>query len=288
VYFCANLPRVFQLKSPLVYPEPRRAHPSLGGSLSLFSTPTTFNRSNIPTFKRASLWLSFFSCTHKLPPQQTLSFDILTNARIWGRCFLRALRAARSEGSFQPLNVSTIKPSNVARSISFRLTLLRTLFACPQNSTLFFSIDSTLFSKNTRGVGGNADFDSLQHGWLLQVFLKIEMVVFPASRIERGRTGRAARFALQVFANRELCAAGSAQNGLPVEFTERPHLDGMTGERDVAVFAGVVGVAALHFDRDNVRRRMVVQATRLRIEIQPADLWSFWIGSPARSRFLFS
>jgi hypothetical protein len=54
----------------------------LQGSLSLFSTPATFNRSNIPTFKRASLWLSFLHL--QTAPQQTLSFDILTNARDMG------------------------------------------------------------------------------------------------------------------------------------------------------------------------------------------------------------
>ena len=114
------------------------------------------------------------------------------------------------------------------------------------------------------------------------------MVVVAASRIERRGTDGAARFALQVFANREFCTAGSAQNGLLVEFAEWPYLDGMTGERDVAVLTGVVRAAALHFDGDNVRRRMVVQATRLRIEIQSADVWSFWIGRRANNCFPFS
>lgn len=114
------------------------------------------------------------------------------------------------------------------------------------------------------------------------------MVVVAASGIERRGTYGAARFALQVFANRKFCTAGSAQNGLLAEFAEWPHLDGMTGERDVAVLAGVVRAATLHFDGDNVCRRMVVQATRLRIEIQPTDVWSFWIGWRATKRFLFS
>jgi len=123
---------------------------------------------------------------------------------------------------------------------------------------------------------------------LLQVFFKIKMVVVAAGGIERRGTRGAPRFGLQVFANGKLCAAGSAQNGLLVEFAAWPDLDGMTGERDVAVLAGVVHAAALHFDGDNVGGRMVVQATRLRIELQPADVWRFWIGRPASERFLFS
>ncbi len=109
---------------------------------------------------------------------------------------------------------------------------------------------------------------------LLELLLKIKMVVVPASGIERGRADRAARLALQVFGNRQLCAACSTQNGFLIPFAARPNLDGMTCERDMAVFAGIVGGAALHFDGDDVRVRMVVQATGLGIEIQSTDLWS--------------
>ena len=114
------------------------------------------------------------------------------------------------------------------------------------------------------------------------------MVVVPACGIERRRTDGAARFALQVFANGQICAAGSAQNGLLVEFAAWPNLDGMAGERDVTVLAGVVCGAALHFDGDDVGGRMVVQATRLRIEMQPVYVWSFRIGRRASNCFLFS
>ena len=88
---------------------------------------------------------------------------------------------------------------------------------------------------------------------LLEFFLKIEMVVVPASRIEWGRADRAARLALQVFGNRQPCAACSTQNGFLIPFAARPNLDGMTCERDMAVFASIVGGAALHFDGDDVR-----------------------------------
>ena len=114
------------------------------------------------------------------------------------------------------------------------------------------------------------------------------MVVVPASRIEWGRADRAARLALQVFGNRQPCAACPTQNGFLIPFAPWPNLDGMTCERDMAVFAGIVGGAALHFDGDDVRVRMVVQATRLRIEIQSTHLWSICRRGAAEDRFLFS
>ncbi len=123
---------------------------------------------------------------------------------------------------------------------------------------------------------------------LLELILKIEMVVAPAFGIEWGRADRAARFALHVFGNRQLCAACAAQNGFLIPFAPWPNLDGMTCERDMAVFAGIPGGAALHFDGDDVPVRMVVQATRLRIEIQSTDLWSICRCGAAEDRFLFS
>jgi len=123
---------------------------------------------------------------------------------------------------------------------------------------------------------------------LLELFLKIEMVVVPASGIEWGRADRAARLALQVFGNREPCAACPTQNGFLIPFAPRPNLDGMACEGDMAVFAGIPGGAALHFDGDDVRMSMVVQATRLRIEIQSTNLRSICMCGAAEERFLFS
>src|SRR5882762_3990735 len=62
----------------------------------------------------------------------------------------------------------------------------------------------------------------------------------------------------------------------------------MTCQRNMAVFAGIVGRAALHFDGDDVRVLVVVQAARLRIEIQATDLWSICRRGPVEDRFLFS
>ena len=62
----------------------------------------------------------------------------------------------------------------------------------------------------------------------------------------------------------------------------------MAGERDVAVFAGVVDTAAFHFDGDDVRRLMVVQTTRLRIQMQSSDRWNFRMVGGAGTLVLFS
>lgn len=101
------------------------------------------------------------------------------------------------------------------------------------------------------------------------------MVVVAASGVEGGAAEWALRRAFEIVGNGQLCAAGAAQNRCMVPFAAGPNFHGMTGERDVAVSAGIVNAAAFHFDGDNVRRRVVMQATRLGIEIQSADLWSF-------------
>ena len=54
-------------------------------------------------------------------------------------------------------------------------------------------------------------------------------------------------------------------------FGLRPGLDGMAGKGIVAVFAGVVGRAAFHFDGDDVEGRVIVEAAGLGIEAEAAD-----------------
>jgi hypothetical protein len=114
------------------------------------------------------------------------------------------------------------------------------------------------------------------------------MVVVTACRIEGGVADRAARLHFQIFANRQPCATGPTENCFLVPFAARPSFDGMAGKRDVAVFAGIVDTAALHFDGDDVRRFMVVQTTRVGIQMQSSDLWSYWMDGRAGILFLFS
>jgi hypothetical protein len=58
-----------------------------------------------------------------------------------------------------------------------------------------------------------------------------------------------------------------------VEFGGGPGLNGMAGESDMAVLAGVKETAALHLDGDDVQRGMVVEAAGLRIELKAEDFW---------------
>jgi hypothetical protein len=52
-----------------------------------------------------------------------------------------------------------------------------------------------------------------------------------------------------------------------VEFGGGPGLNGMAGESDMAVLAGVKESAALHLDGDDVQSGMVVDAAGLKIEL---------------------
>lgn len=79
--------------------------------------------------------------------------------------------------------------------------------------------------------------------------------------------------AAHVLTNRKLRRAGSAENGALVPFAFRPDRGRMPRERCVAILAGIVNSAALHFDGNDVSRAAVVLATGLGIELNPADLW---------------
>ena len=100
------------------------------------------------------------------------------------------------------------------------------------------------------------------------------MVVVTAGRIEESLASGAARAALYVLRDGEFGAAGSAEDGKVVPCGLRPDFDGMAGDGDVAILAGVVDAAALHLDGDNVGGAVVVGATSLGIEVQAADFGS--------------
>jgi hypothetical protein len=105
---------------------------------------------------------------------------------------------------------------------------------------------------------------------------EIEVVVVAAGGVEGGVALGADGVGLEVGGDRELGTAHAAEDGLVVPLGVGPGLDGMVGEGDVAVFAGVVDAAALHFDGDDVERGVVVEAAGLRIEVEAVDFWSGW------------
>ena len=104
---------------------------------------------------------------------------------------------------------------------------------------------------------------------------KIEMVVVAAGRVERRVASGTARVAREILRDGEFDAAGSAEDGGLAPFGLRPDFDGMAGESNVAILAGVVEAAALHLNGDNVGGPVVVEAAGLGIEVQAVDLWRF-------------
>jgi hypothetical protein len=93
------------------------------------------------------------------------------------------------------------------------------------------------------------------------------MVVAAAGGVEVGVALGAARVGKEVGGDRQLSAAGAAEDGWGVPFRSGPNLYEMGGEGAVAVFAGVVGGAAFHFDGDDVGGAVVVEAAGLGIEV---------------------
>jgi hypothetical protein len=93
------------------------------------------------------------------------------------------------------------------------------------------------------------------------------MVVVAAAGVEGGVARGADRVALEIIGDRQLGAAGAAEDGGRVPFGYGPGFEGVVGEGVVAVFAGVVGGATFHFDGDDVGGAVVVEAAGLGVEI---------------------
>jgi len=61
--------------------------------------------------------------------------------------------------------------------------------------------------------------------------------------------------------------ASAAEHCLLVEFSPGPNTDGMAGFQFVTVKAGIIGPAAVEFDRDDVELAAIMRATRIRIQL---------------------
>lgn len=100
---------------------------------------------------------------------------------------------------------------------------------------------------------------------------KIEVVVIAASRIERGVAMRTLGIGSEISSDGKTAVASAAENGVLVPLGTRPGFERMACESVVAVFARVEQAAAAHLDSDDVERRVVVEATGLRVELQAMD-----------------
>jgi hypothetical protein len=117
--------------------------------LGCLSDPQTFLSSPLYAQTRLDHPRSFFSCTYELPILQSLCFDIHASD---GGC----------RGYSQPFDVQTFRRSIVQRSISFLLTLFRTLLHFFALFCTYAKLNSFRFkqfrtlSQKHRGVGGTA------------------------------------------------------------------------------------------------------------------------------------
>src|ERR1700738_3716157 len=101
--------------------------------------------------------------------------------------------------------------------------------------------------------------------------LKIKMIMVATSRIKPRPAPQTPRLALQIVPNRHLRSASPAQNRPLIPLPPRPNRNRMPRQRNMAILASIVDPATPHLDRNNIQRRVVVHAPRLRIEIQPAN-----------------
>jgi hypothetical protein len=98
--------------------------------------------------------------------------------------------------------------------------------------------------------------------------------MLPASGIKRRPASWARVSARHVPLNTHLMPASAAEHRGLTPLRPRPNPNRVPRKRLVAILAGVINPAALHFDRDNVELAPVMRAPRLRIQLHSANLWS--------------
>jgi len=81
-----------------------------------------------------------------------------------------------------------------------------------------------------------------------------------AARIESGVAGRAFVSAGHILLDAHFISTGAAEHGKLSPFGLRPNFDRMVCQLIVAILAGIVDAATLHFDRDDVEVGSIVSA----------------------------
>src|SRR6202044_1387676 len=97
-------------------------------------------------------------------------------------------------------------------------------------------------------------------------------VMFPAPRIKPRCAARTTRLTLHILPNRQLCPAPATKNRKLIPLTFRPHDNRMTRQLQMTILASPIFPAALHLDRDDVGRPVIMSATSLRIQSHAAHL----------------
>jgi hypothetical protein len=102
---------------------------------------------------------------------------------------------------------------------------------------------------------------------------EIKPIMLAATGIEGRLAPRATRVARHILLDAHLVTTDAAYHGGLSPFGPRPNLDGVIRQRVVAIFAGIVKAATFHFDRDHIEDAAVMDAARLGIQSDPANLW---------------
>jgi hypothetical protein len=87
------------------------------------------------------------------------------------------------------------------------------------------------------------------------------------TRIEARPARRTDCLAIQVLTDGQFGPASAAEHRLLVEFSPGPNPGGMTGFQLVTVKAGIIGPAAVEFDRDDIELAAIMCATRTPIQL---------------------
>jgi hypothetical protein len=106
-------------------------------------------------------------------------------------------------------------------------------------------------------------------------YLKVQIVMQLAARIEARATRRTTRLAIQVLTDAQLSPARAAQHCFFFEFSLRPNPSGMACFQFMTVEAAIVCAAAVEFHRDDVEFAAVVRAARAPIYFKPSYRYSF-------------
>jgi hypothetical protein len=100
---------------------------------------------------------------------------------------------------------------------------------------------------------------------------EVIVIVILAARIETRVTIWTLGRALEVLTDGQFGAARSAKDRFLIPLLLGPNLDRVICQHHMAVFACEIKTTTLHFDRNDVRRLVVVMATGLGIDIDAKD-----------------
>jgi len=106
--------------------------------------------------------------------------------------------------------------------------------------------------------------------------LKIKMIMVATSRIKPRPAPRTPRRAIQILPNRHLHPASPAQNRPILPLPPPPNRNRMPRQRNMAILASIVDPATPHLNRNNIHRRPVVDAPRLRINLDSPNPWTLF------------